>query len=286
MKKLFAISLLVLVSSAVSAQFGFFKKKSEIEKFKETKVVVVLFFDSAYNASIETAMLRYWKFNNFEVAFDNELAQYKKKDVAYLMFSKSKGSKIKAKVGSCEEDFNGLVLMNKFKRKAMPEDVLAQAFCSNNIDTTDWNFEMQRAVQMLNNYFEYAMKADRDGDISASKMMTDYPSDKNQLLDKKLLIEDKTLALKGKKNAPDVFDAEVEEVDRDVIYRAIIDQDNAVVYSLLVKDEKVCNKLVLTAQNSEVMYYATTAPDNCKLTNKDLEALAAIKKEAMKKNSR
>ena len=41
---------------------------------------------------------------------------------------------------------------------------------------------------MLNNYFEYAIKADRDGDITASKMMSDYPSDKNQLLDKKLLM--------------------------------------------------------------------------------------------------
>jgi len=286
MKKLFVVSLLVVLNYAASAQFGFFKKKSEIEKFKETKVVVVLFYDSAYNASIETAMLRYWKFNNFEVAFDNELMQYKKKDVTYLMFSKSKGSKNKAKLGSCEEDFNGLVLTNKFKRKAMPEDILAQAFCSNNIDTADWNFEMQRAVQMLNNYFEYAMNATRDGDITAAKMMSDYPSDKNLLLDKKLLIEDKTLALKGKKNAPDIFDAEVEEVDRDVIYRAILDQDNATVYSLLVKDEKFCTKLILTSQNSEVMYYETSNPETCKLNNKDLEALAAIKKEAMKKNSK
>jgi hypothetical protein len=286
MKKLFVVSLLVVLNYAASAQFGFFKKKSEIEKFKETKVVVVLFYDSAYNASIETAMLRYWKFNNFEVAFDNELMQYKKKDVAYLMFSKSKVSKNKAKLGSCEEDFNGLVLTNKFKRKAMPEDILAQAFCSNNIDTADWNFEMQRAVQMLNNYFEYAMNATRDGDITAAKMMSDYPSDKNLLLDKKLLIEDKTLALKGKKNAPDIFDAEVEEVDRDVIYRAILDQDNATVYSLLVKDEKFCTKLILTSQNSEVMYYETSNPETCKLNNKDLEALAAIKKEAMKKNSK
>jgi len=286
MKKLFVVSLLVVLNYAAAAQFGFFKKKSEIEKFKETKVVVVLFYDSAYNASIETAMLRYWKFNNFEVAFDNELMQYKKKDVAYLMFSKSKVSKNKAKLGSCEEDFNGLVLTNKFKRKAMPEDILAQAFCSNNIDTADWNFEMQRAVQMLNNYFEYAMNATRDGDITAAKMMSDYPSDKNLLLDKKLLIEDKTLALKGKKNAPDIFDAEVEEVDRDVIYRAILDQDNATVYSLLVKDEKFCTKLILTSQNSEVMYYQTSNPETCKLNNKDLEALAAIKKEAMKKNSK
>ena len=139
---------------------------------------------------------------------------------------------------------------------------------------------------MLNNYFEYAMNATRDGDITAAKMMSDYPSDKNLLLDKKLLIEDKTLALKGKKNAPDIFDAEVEEVDRDVIYRAILDQDNATVYSLLVKDEKFCTKLILTSQNSEVMYYQTSNPETCKLNNKDLEALAAIKKEAMKKNSK
>jgi hypothetical protein len=34
------------------------------------------------------------------------------------------------------------------------------------------------------------------------------------------------------------------------------------------------------------MYYETSNPETCKLNNKDLEALAAIKKEAMKKNSK
>lgn len=286
MKKIIAVSLLIFISLSVSAQFGFFKKKSEVQKFKETKVIVVLFLDSAYNAAIETAMLRHWKFTSFEVAFDNDLMKYKKQDVAYLIFSKAKGSKNKARLGSCEEDFNGLVLLNKFKRKAMPEDILAQSFCSNAIDTTDWNFELQRAVQMMNNYLEYADKAERDGDISASKMMSDYPSDKNQLLDKKLLVEDKMLELKGKKDAADLFDGEVEEVDRDIIYRSIIDQDNAVVYYLWVKDEKYCNKLVISAQNSELMYYETSTPDKCKLANKDLEALNALKKNAMKQNSK
>jgi hypothetical protein len=249
-------------------------------------VIVVLFLDSAYNASIETAMLRHWKFNKFEIAFDNELQKYKKEDVAYLSFSKSKGSKNKARLGSCEEDFNGLVLLNKFKRKAMPEDILAQSFCSNSIDTSDWSFELQRAVQMMNNYLEYAIAVDRDADLAASKMMVDYPSDRNQILDKKLLVEDKMLDLKGKKDANDLFDGEIEEVDRDVIYRAILDQDNAVLYTLLVKDEKYCNKLVISAQNSELMYYDSSSPEKCKLTNKDLEALNNLKKETMKKNSK
>ncbi len=290
MRKIITLSLLVLISFSASAQFGFFKKKSEIEAFKEKKVIVVLFFDSAYNAALELAMIRNWKFNSFEVAFDNELLKYKKQEkageVAYLVFSKSKGSKNKAKLGSCEEDFNGLMMLNKFKRKAMPEDILAQAFCSNNIDTADWEFELQRAVQMMNNYFEYAMNASRDADIAASKMMGDYPSDKNQLLEKKLLVEDKMLELKGKKDAAELFDGEVAEVDRDIIYKAVADQDNAVAYYMYVKDEKYCNKLVISAQNSELMYYETSPPDRCKLTNKDLEALNAIKKNAMKKNSK
>jgi len=286
MKKILSIALLLFVSFSASAQFGFFKKKSEVEKFKNTKVVVVLFLDSAYNASVETAMLRYWKFNEFEVAFDNELNKYKKKDVAFLMFSKSKGSKNKARLGSCEEDFNGLILLNKFKRKALPEDILAQAFCSNDIDTPDWNFEMQRAVQMMNNYLEYAIKIERDADLSASKMMVDYPSDKNQIFDKKLLIGDKTLELKGKKDANDLFDGEVEEVDRDIIYRAIVDQDNALLYTMCIKDEKYCNKLVISAQNSEIMYFDSSAPDKCKINNKDLEALNTLKKNLMKKNSK
>jgi hypothetical protein len=286
MKKVLSIILLLLASYQASAQFGFFKKKSDLEKFKDTKVIVVLFLDSAYNASIETAMLRHWKFNSFEIAFDNDLQKYKKEDVAYLTFSKSKGSKNKARLGSCEEDFNGLVLLNKFKRKALPEDILAQSFCSNSIDTSDWSFELQRAVQMMNNYLEYAIAVDRDADLAASKMMVDYPSDRNQLLDKKLLVEDKMLDLKGKKDANDLFDGEIEEVDRDVIYRAILDQDNALLYTLLVKDEKYCNKLIISAQNSELMYYDSSSPEKCKLTNKDLEALNNLKKETMKNNSK
>jgi hypothetical protein len=138
----------------------------------------------------------------------------------------------------------------------------------------------------MNNYLEYASIVDRDGDLAASKMMVDYPSDRNQLLDKKLLVEDKMLDLKGKKDANDLFDGEIEEVDRDVIYRAILDQDNAVLYTLLVKDEKYCNKLIISAQNSELMYYDSSAPEKCKLSNKDLEALNTLKKEAMKKNSK
>lgn len=276
--------MLALISFSASAQFGFFKKKSEIESFKEKKVIVVLFYDSAYNAAVELAMIRNWKFSSFEVAFDNELLKYKKENVVYLSFSKSKGSKNKAKLGSCEVDFNGLVMLSKFKRKSMPEDILAQAFCSNNIDTSDWEFELQRGVQMMNNYFEYSSNAAKDGDITASKMMNNYPSDKSQLLDKKLLVEDKMLELKGKKDAADIFDGEVAEVDRDLIYKAVADQDNAVAYYLWVKDEKYCNKLVISAQNSEIMYYETATPDKCKLNNKDLEALNSIKKNASKNN--
>ena len=78
------------------------------------------------------------------------------------------------------------------------------------------------------------------------------------------------------------FDGEIEEVDRDVIYRAILDQDNAVLYTLLVKDEKYCNKLIISAQNSELMYYDSSSPEKCKLSNKDLEALNNLKKETMK----
>jgi hypothetical protein len=286
MKKVLSIILLLLVGYNASAQFGFFKKKSDLEKFKDTKVIVVLFLDSAYNASIETAMLRHWKYNKFEIAFDNDLQKYKKENVAYLTFSKSKGSKNKVRLGSCEEDFNGLILLNKFKRKALPEDILAQSFCSNSIDTSDWNFELQRAVQMMNNYLEYASVVERDADLAASKMMVDYPSDRNQLLDKKLLVEDKMLDLKGKKDANDLFDGEIEEVDRDVIYRAILDQDNALLYTLLVKDEKYCNKLIISAQNSELMYYDSSSPEKCKLNNKDLESLNNLKKDTIKKNSK
>lgn len=286
MRKFKTSILLLFIALGANAQFGFYSKKSEIESFKETKLVVVLFFDSAYNAAIEQAVTRHWKVNAFEFAFDNDLLKYKKENVAYLVFSKSKGSKNKAKLCSAEEDFNGLIIMNKFKRRAPKEEVRALAFCSNQIDTPDWDPELQRAVQMLNNYYDYALKAGKDSELSASKMMNNYPSDKNQLLDKKLLVEDKYLDIKGKKDANTLFDGEVEEVDKDVIYKAVLEQDNALLYYLWVKDEKYCNKLVISAQNSELMYYNVSSPDKCKLSNSDLEEVNKIKKKAIKENSK
>lgn len=278
MKKLALLSCLYFLGFNVFAQFGNFKKKDDLEKFKDTKLIVVLFPDSAYTFSIAAAIERYWTFTGFEFAEDTSMYRYKKGDYAFMYFSKSKGSKNKAKLASCVEDFNGLVITKKYSRRVVPDNLLAYAYCSNRIDTGDWEGEMTRAVQLLNNYFNYAVQAKSNGDINPTRMMNNYPSDKSMLLDKKLLIENGQLDLKGSKlDAMTLFDGDAEEVDIDDIYKAIKWQDNTLLYYYYSKDEKYCNKLVISAANSELMYFDSTSPDKCKCNAKDLKALKDIK---------
>src|SRR5437773_1090377 len=106
MKKFAFLTLFLAASSVVSfAQFGFVKK-AELEKLKDTRTVVVLSNDSAYNASIRDAVEKYWNFTGFIFAYDTAMKPYNKPEFSFLVFSKSKFSKIKAKVCSSEEDFN------------------------------------------------------------------------------------------------------------------------------------------------------------------------------------
>lgn len=282
MKRLLLLNVFLLACLVTFAQFGNFKKKEDLEKFKDTRLVVVLFEDSAYSASIIAAVERYWSFTGFEFAQDYEIANYKKGDYAFLYFSKSKGSKIKAKVCSSEEDMNAFVITKKFSRRVQADNLLAYGFCSNRIDTNDWAAESTRAVQLLNNYFNAAIQIEKNSELSASNMMSNYPSDKTQLVDKKLLIEDKQLELKGKEDAMSLFDGDVEEVDGDEIKKVIKWQDNGFAYFYYSKDEKFCNKLVVSAANSELMYFASSSPTNCKCNAKDLKALKLIKDKAVK----
>lgn len=282
MKKIILVSLFFFICKLTFAQFGTFKKKEEIEKFKDTRLVVVLFEDSAYSASIIAAVERYWTFTGYEFADDIDLQKYKKGDYAFLYFSKSKGSKIKAKVCSSEDDMNAFVITKKFSRRVTPDNLLAYGFCSNRIDTNDWETEATRGVQLLNNYLNAAIQAEKNGNLSSSSMMSNYPSDKTQLVDKKLLIEEKQLELKGKEDAMSLFDGDVEEVEVEEIQKAIKWQDNSMAYYYYSKDEKFCNKLVVSAANSELMYFANSSPSNCKCNAKDLKALKEIKTKAIK----
>jgi hypothetical protein len=284
MKKIIVLSTFLLCGLFSFAQFGTFKKKADVEKFKDTRLVIVLSPDSAYSAAVIAAVERYWTFTGYEFAEDTSLYRYKKGDYAFLYFSKSKGSKIKAKVASSEEDMNAFVVTRKYSKRIVPDNLLLYGFCSNRIDTADWEFETTRAIQLMNNYLNFAIQVNKDGDLSASSMMNKYPSDKNQLVDKKLIIEDKQLELKGKEDAGSLFDGDVEEVDVDEIHKAIKWQDNGYVYYYYSKDEKFCNKLVLSAANSELMYFASTSPENCKCVSKDLKALKEIKVKAIKEN--
>lgn len=282
MKKLALFSLLIQLSFLSFAQFGNFKKKEDLEKFKDTRLVVVMFPDSAYTESIIAAMERYWTFTGYEFAEDTSLYRYKKGDYAFLYFSRSKGSKIKAKVASSEEDMNAFVITRKFSRRIAPENLLLYAFANNRIDTADWETEATRAVQMMNNYLNYAVQVKSNGDLNSSKWMNNYPSDKTFMLDKKLLIPEKQLELKGKEDGTTLLDGDLEEVDKEEIQKAIKWQDNNLLYYYSSKDEKYCNKLVVSAANSEIIYYSSDSPTKCTCTSKELKALKDMKLKIQK----
>ncbi|MBC7383416.1 MAG: hypothetical protein H7296_10580 [Bacteroidia bacterium] len=283
MKKFTLLSCLCFLGFNLFAQFGNFKKRADLETFKDTKLIVVLFPDSAYSYSLMAAIEKYWTFTGFEFAEDTAMQRYRKGDYAFMYFSKSKGSKNKSKVASSEQDFNGLVITRKFSRRVLPDNLLAYAYCGNKIDTGDWEIEMIRAVQLMNNYFNYAIQAKNDGEIGSTKMMNNYPTDKNLLVDKKLLIETGQLDMKGsKEDAMTSFDGDAEEVEMEEIHKAIKNQDNSFLYYYHSKDEKYCNKLVVSAANSELMYFESAAPDKCKCTSKDLKALKTFKIKAAK----
>lgn len=273
MRKLIALIAIALIgSTGVKAQFGY-AKKADIEKFKDSRLIVVLFNDSTYNASVKAAVERFWNFNaGFEFVHDTMMKAYNKPEFSYLTFARSKKSnKIKAKLCSSEDDFNGLMITNKYRKRSKVTEIIAQAFCSNVIDTTDWYPEMVRAVQILNNYFNFAIQAGSDKDISASTMMSNYPADLGILNGKKLLIESGMLQMKGKEDASVLYGNEVEEVDRDEINKAILTQDPEVVYMYHSFDEKYCSKIFVSAANSEVVYFISTAFDECKCVAKDLK---------------
>jgi hypothetical protein len=275
MKKISLIGVLVLLSSVSFAQFGFVKK-AEIEKFKDTRLVVVLSADSSYNASVKSAVERYWSFTGAIFAYDTGLKQYNKPEFSFLVFSKGKAAKIKAKLCSSEEDFTGLQVLKKFRRRATNEDIIARAFCSNRIDTFNWETEIIRGVQMLSNYFNYAIEA--KGELTPSN----YPSDKSMMTARKLLIPDKFLEIKGKVDAPTMLDGEVEEVSREDIEKTIKSQDPATMYFFFSFDEKYCNKMVLTSEKSELMYFETDSPDKCGCGAKDLKSMKLAKDKANK----
>ena len=282
MKKLIALVCLIFMGFQAFSQFENFSKKSDLESFKDTKLLVVLYPDSAYTYSIGAAIERYWTFTAFEFIEDTATQRYRKGNYAFLVFSKSKGSKNKTRIASSEEDFNGLAIIRKYSRRIIPENLLAYAYCNNSIDTGDWATEMTRAVQLLNNYFNNAVQVQSNGDLNPKKMMKEYPGDKSVMLDKKLLIESKQLEINGKEDAVTLFDGDLEEVEIGEIQKAIKWQDENFLYYYYSKDEKNCNKLVVNAQNSELMYFDRDDPNKCKCNAKDLKALKEIKDKASK----
>jgi hypothetical protein len=268
------IVVLIIGIKTTTAQFGFVKK-AEIEKFKDTRLVVVLFADSAYNASIKKAVETYWTFNSgFVFVYDTAIKSYNKPEFSFLTFAKSKKSnKTKVKLGSSEDDFNGLLITKKFKKRSKIDEIIANAYCSNIIDTNDWYPELIRGVQILNNFFNYAVVAKGDKEISAPYMMNNYPSDISLLGNKKLLVEERMLIMKGKEDASFIYGNEVEEVEREEIYKAILSQNSDIAYVYSVFNEKFCDKIYISAANSDVMHFSSSSIEKCKCEAKDLKSL-------------
>jgi hypothetical protein len=267
----------LLTGSNAIAQFGN-KKKADIDKFKDSRMVVVLFADSAYNAAIKYAVERYWNFNGaFLFAYDTGLKAYSKGDYSFLVFSKSKGTKIKAKLCSAEPDFNGLLVLNKFKKRATEVEIIGKAYCSNTIDTFDWQAELIRGVQLLNNYFTLAIEAKSDKEMSESYLQTRYPNDKGMMAGKKLLIEGRLLEIKGKVDASTLLDGEIEELENEeAIQKSILSQDAALMHYYFSNNEKNCNKLVVTS-DGQLMYFKQENTDKCKCTENDLKQMKKLK---------
>lgn len=279
MKKLPLIVLALVCSSLSFAQVGFKKKKADIDQFKDTRLVVVLMSDSSYNASIRKAVEKYWTFNSgFLFVPDTAMKEYNKPEFSYLFFSKGKGAKIKARVGSSETDFNGLVVTGggRFRKRAASPDLIAGAYCSSVIDTADWYPEMVLAVQMLNSYFNAAVEAEDDRTLTG--IVSNAPKDIS-LLDQTLLVPLKALALKGKEDAATLSGGtEAEETEIEEIYKAILDQSSNLVF-LYSKAEKACNKVIVST-SGELVYYTEDSLDNCGLTAKDFKALKTKKEKA------
>ncbi|MCU0422083.1 MAG: hypothetical protein MUC81_04660 [Bacteroidia bacterium] len=271
-KSLLIISFLLFTLQSF-AQIGFKKKPDELQQFKDTRLVVVLFQDSAYNASIIEAVEKYWTFNGgFSFVYDSAMKAYNKPEFSYLFFSKSKGTKIKAKLGSSEVDFNGLIITGggKFKKKALEADLIAGAFCSNDIDTSDWRAELKRGVQLLNNYFNTAIEGEDGKSMSNAYIIKNAPANKS-LLNNTLGVPLRSLDLKGKEDGAQLWGGEIEELEVEEIQRAILTESNQLIF-FYSKDERGCNKVV-TSTAGELVYLANDAPEKCKLSAKDLKAL-------------
>jgi|LakMenEpi03Aug12_release.lakeMendotaPanAssembly.Ray.scaffolds.fasta_scaffold128889_2 hypothetical protein len=285
MKKLSTLILFLFALShfAAKAQFGYVKKE-DVDKIKDSRLVVILFNDSAYNASVLKAVERYWKFTgSYLVAYDTSaiLKEYNKKnDYTYLVFSKGKAS-LKIKIRAClsEEDLNGLVLTRKFKKKILPDNALAYSFCSNRIDTNEWYPEIVRSLQLMNNYLDITTTAASDKEISMGALTSNYPTNKSLMSGKTLYVLKEQVGLKGKEDGAQIWGDSYEEIDEiEDLYKLILNQADDAIYFFSSKDDKFCNKLFIIANGNELMYFtSTSSTDDCKCTAKDIKNLRTLR---------
>jgi hypothetical protein len=169
----------------------------------------------------------------------------------------------------------------------MKENVVAYAHVKNTIDTGDWKTVAIIGVQLLKNYLMICDKANNENEFAnVNRLMSNYPTEKNLLLDKTLLVQIGTMKLEGKEDASALFGGEVELLSDDEINAKLAVQDFNSLYFYTSKDERYIHKLLITTAGSELLYYASGPADKPYITAKDLREIKAMKDKLIKTRMR
>lgn len=279
MKRLFTLFSLAITFFSARAQFGY-QGKEQLESIKDKELIVVLSDDTAdmCNPAIERAVRMYWKATPsrfVRMAASGEYAK-KKEGYIFMVLVKGPGAKLKCKCLTTEIESTGLLVTSKFKKgKMMLVDILASSLIDAKFGTTQEEFDAQfiRAVQFLQNFFDYVGEAENDKQLNYETMQKRYPGDKSLAEGKKLLIDKKLVDEKQKEGIEKAFDGEVEYVDAKDIAAAVTRQDENVIYWFAPAFEQETHRMFVTAKDGRIITYEITGPEKGMVTAKDVSKL-------------
>ncbi|MBX7204634.1 MAG: hypothetical protein K1X81_04380 [Bacteroidia bacterium] len=279
MNKIVTLLFIVFVAFRAQAQFGH-QTKEILEKIKETELVVILSDDSTdmYNTSIQKAIHDYWKLTPAKFVKAAAATEYtkKKEGYTYLIMVKSAGAKVKCKCSTSELEMTGIVLTTKYKKgKIALTDIAASALIDGKFGATQEEYDAQfiRAVQFLTNFFDYVNDAENDKAIAYETMQRKYPGDKTLAEGKKLLIDKKMVDEKQKEAIEKTWDGEVEYVDAKEIAKAILTQNEEIVYWAAPMFELDTHRMFIMAKDGKIVFYEVTGPEKNMVSAKDVSRL-------------
>lgn len=268
------------ISLMASAQFGYQSKK-DLEKIKQTELIVVLTDDTAdmFNKCIQKVMPAHWKLTSVKYMNAQAAAEYAKKGdgFTFMVLVKCAGARLKSKAMTSELETTGLLLTNTFKKGKIPfTHALASALFDSKFGPTPAEYEAQclRAVQLLTNYLNIVEAAAGDKDIYYETMQRKYPGDKSLLEGKKLLV-DKKLVLDEKqqmlieKNYP----GEVVFTDAATIAKAILNQEENAIYFAAPAFELDTHLMFITAKGSHILWYELTRGGTGYISGREVQRL-------------